>query len=158
VARGGGSGVGGDGGDRLSGFERAGHGAVLLYHIPTDRYVVVELKAGKFKPEHLGQLNFYVSVVKDKIRLARQHPAAGILVCGSKNEHTVRYALDDAAQPSSVPMMVPRFSAACRFVSVRRVWPRASAVLMVCGLSEWRAGRRVGRGDRGRSAQQHLAC
>jgi predicted nuclease of restriction endonuclease-like (RecB) superfamily len=75
---------------------------LLLYHIPTDRYVVVELKAGKFKPEHLGQLNFYVSVVNDEIRLARQRPAVGILVCGSKNQHTVRYALDGAAQPLAV--------------------------------------------------------
>jgi predicted nuclease of restriction endonuclease-like (RecB) superfamily len=75
---------------------------LLLYHIPTDRYVVVELKAGKFKPEHLGQLNFYVSVVNDKISLPRQRPAVGILVCGSKNQHTVRYALDGSAQPLAV--------------------------------------------------------
>ena len=75
---------------------------LLLYHIPTDRYVVVELKAGKFKPEHLGQLSFYVSVVNDKIRLPRQRPAVGILVCGSKNQHTVRYALDGSAQPLAV--------------------------------------------------------
>jgi len=65
-------------------------------------YVVVELKAGKFKPKHLGQLNFYVSVINDKIRLPRQLPAVGILVCGSKNQHTVRYAVDGAAQPLSV--------------------------------------------------------
>ncbi len=38
---------------------------LLLYHVPSDRYVVVELKAGKFKPEHLGQLNFYVASVND---------------------------------------------------------------------------------------------
>lgn len=75
---------------------------LLLYHIPTDRYVVVELKAGKFKPEHLGQLNFYVSVVNDKMRLPRQRPTVGILVCGSKNQHTVRYALDGAVQPLAV--------------------------------------------------------
>lgn len=75
---------------------------LLLYHIPTDRYIVVELKAGKFKPEHLGQLNFYVSVVNDRMRLERQRPTVGILVCGSKNEHTVRYALDGAAQPLAV--------------------------------------------------------
>jgi hypothetical protein len=75
---------------------------LLLCHIPTERYVVVELKAGRFKPEHLGQLNFYVSVVNDKIRLPRQRPSVGILVCGAKNEHTVRYALDGAAQPLAV--------------------------------------------------------
>lgn len=75
---------------------------LLLYHVPSDRYVVVELKAGKFKPEHLGQLNFYVAAVNDMLRLPRQAPTVGILVCGSKNERTVRYALDGSAQPLTV--------------------------------------------------------
>ena len=75
---------------------------LLLYHVPSDRYVVVELKAGKFKPEHLGQLNFYVAAVNDMLRLPRQAPTVGILVCGSKNERTVRYALDGSTQPLTV--------------------------------------------------------
>lgn len=75
---------------------------LLLYHVPTDRYVVVELKAGKFKPEHLGQLNFYVAAVNDMLRLPRQAPTVGILVCGSKNDRTVRYALDGSTQPLAV--------------------------------------------------------
>jgi predicted nuclease of restriction endonuclease-like (RecB) superfamily len=75
---------------------------LLLYHVPSDRYVVVELKAGKFKPEHLGQLNFYVAAVNDILRLPRQAPTVGILVCGSKNDRTVRYALDGSAQPLTV--------------------------------------------------------
>ena len=75
---------------------------LLLYHVPSDRYVVVELKAGKFKPEHLGQLNFYVAAVNDMLRLPRQAPTVGILVCGSRNDRTVRYALDGSAQPLTV--------------------------------------------------------
>jgi predicted nuclease of restriction endonuclease-like (RecB) superfamily len=75
---------------------------LLLYHVPSDRYVVVELKAGKFRPEHLGQLNFYVAAVDDMLRLPRQAPTVGILVCGSRNERTVRYALDGSAQPLAV--------------------------------------------------------
>ena len=75
---------------------------LLLYHVPSDRYVVVELKAGKFKPEHLGQLNFYVAAVNDMLRLPRQAATVGILVCGSRNERTVRYALDGSAQPLTV--------------------------------------------------------
>ena len=63
---------------------------------------MVELKAGKFKPEHLGQLNFYVAAVNDMLRLPRQAPTVGILVCGSRNERTVRYALDGSAQPLTV--------------------------------------------------------
>lgn len=75
---------------------------LLLYHVPSDRYVVVELKAGKFKPEHLGQLNFYVAAVNDMLKLPRQAPTVGILVCGSKNDRTVRYALDGSTQPLAV--------------------------------------------------------
>jgi len=75
---------------------------LLLYHVPSDRYVVVELKAGNFKPEHLGQLNFYVAAVNDMLRLPRQAATVGILVCGSRNERTVRYALDGSAQPLKV--------------------------------------------------------
>ncbi|MEA5455468.1 PDDEXK nuclease domain-containing protein [Sinomonas sp. JGH33] len=75
---------------------------LLLFHIPSNRYVVVELKAGKFRPEHLGQLNFYVAVVDDLLRLHHHAPTVGILVCGSKNDRTVRYALDGSTQPLAV--------------------------------------------------------
>jgi predicted nuclease of restriction endonuclease-like (RecB) superfamily len=75
---------------------------LLLYHVPSDRYVVVELKAGKFKPENLGQLNFYVAAVNDLLRLPRQAPTVGILVCGSKTERVVRYALEGSTQPLAV--------------------------------------------------------
>jgi len=75
---------------------------LLLYHVPSDRYVVVELKAGKFKPEHAGQLSFYVAAVNEMLRLPRQGATVGILVCGSRNERTVRYALDGSSQPLTV--------------------------------------------------------
>ncbi|WP_247826156.1 PDDEXK nuclease domain-containing protein [Arthrobacter antioxidans] len=75
---------------------------LLLYHVPSDRYVVVELKAGKFKPENLGQLNFYVAAVNDILRLSRQAPTVGILVCGSKSDRVVRYALEGSTQPLAV--------------------------------------------------------
>lgn len=75
---------------------------LLLFHIPSNRYVVVELKAGKFRPEQLGQLNFYVAAVNGELKLEHHEPTVGILVCGSKHEPTVRYALDAAAQPVAV--------------------------------------------------------
>lgn len=46
---------------------------------------------GKFKPEHLGQLNFYISAVNDLVKFPGMAPTVGILVCGSKHEPTVRY-------------------------------------------------------------------
>ncbi|WP_434612797.1 PDDEXK nuclease domain-containing protein [Arthrobacter sp. A5] len=47
-------------------------------------------------------MNFYVAAVNDMLRLPRQTPTVGILVCGSRNERTVRYALDGSAQPLTV--------------------------------------------------------
>ena len=78
------------------------HIDLLLYHVPSDRYVVCELKAGKFLPEQLGQLGFYVAAVNDMVKLPRQAPTVGILVCGSKDDRTVRYALDGSSQPIAV--------------------------------------------------------
>lgn len=75
---------------------------LLLVHVPTNRFVVVELKAGKFKPEHLGQLNFYVAAVNDLVKFPGMAPTVGILVCGSKHDPTVRYALDGSSQPVAV--------------------------------------------------------
>jgi predicted nuclease of restriction endonuclease-like (RecB) superfamily len=75
---------------------------LLLFHIPSSRYVVVELKSKRFRPEHLGQLNFYVAAVDGMLRLPHHAPTVGILVCGSKNDQTVRYALDGAAKPIAV--------------------------------------------------------
>jgi len=67
---------------------------LLLYHIQQSRYVVVELKVGKFEAGFLGQLSAYVGVVDDKLRdPSRQAPTIGILLCTGKNEAVVRYAL-----------------------------------------------------------------
>jgi predicted nuclease of restriction endonuclease-like (RecB) superfamily len=75
---------------------------LLLVHVPTNRFVVVELKSGRFRPEHLGQLNFYVAAVNDLVKFPGMAPTVGILVCGSKHEPTVRYALDGSSQPVAV--------------------------------------------------------
>lgn len=75
---------------------------LLLVHVPTNRFVVVEIKAGKFRPEHLGQLNFYVAAVNNLVRFPGMAPTVGILVCSSKHEPTVRYALDGSSQPVAV--------------------------------------------------------
>lgn len=75
---------------------------LLLFHIPSSRYVVVELKSKRFRPEHLGQLNFNVAAVDGMLRLPHHAPTVGILVCGSKNDQTVRYALDASAAPVAV--------------------------------------------------------
>jgi hypothetical protein len=75
---------------------------LLLYHTRLHCYVVVELKAGEFKPEHTGQLNFYLSAVDDRLRTAGDNPSIGILLCASKDKFIVEYALRDVKKPIGV--------------------------------------------------------
>lgn len=75
---------------------------LLFFHVEQLRYFVIELKTGKFQPEFAGKLNFYVALVDDKLRLPAHAPTVGILICGSKNDHTVRYALGRSTSPMAV--------------------------------------------------------
>ena len=75
---------------------------LLFFHIEQLRYVVIELKTGKFQPEHAGKLSFYVSLVDDRLRRDAHAPTVGILICGDRNDHTVRYALSRSGSPMAV--------------------------------------------------------
>lgn len=59
---------------------------LLFYHVRLHCYVVVELKATKFKPEHVGQLGFYLAAVDSEIKTDSDAPTIGLLLCKSKNE------------------------------------------------------------------------
>ncbi|MGA1836584.1 PDDEXK nuclease domain-containing protein [Herbiconiux sp. 11R-BC] len=75
---------------------------LLFFHVEQLRYVVIELKTGKFEPGHAGQLGFYVALVDDRLRREYHAPTVGILICGSGNEHTVRYSLGGTRSPLAV--------------------------------------------------------
>lgn len=75
---------------------------LLFFHTVQLRYVVVELKIGKFEPAHAGQLGFYVALVDDRLRLPAHAPTVGILLCTDRNEAVVRYALGSTPQPVAV--------------------------------------------------------
>lgn len=75
---------------------------LLFYHLKLRCYVVIELKAGKFKPEHLGQLSFYLTAVDAQIKHPQDSPTIGLLLCKSKNKIVAEYALRDKAQPLGV--------------------------------------------------------
>jgi len=76
---------------------------LLFFNIPQVRYVVVELKIGKFEPEFAGKLGFYIAAVDDRLRNPARHaPTVGILMCADRNDTVVRYALGGAAQPMAV--------------------------------------------------------
>jgi predicted nuclease of restriction endonuclease-like (RecB) superfamily len=72
---------------------------LLFYHLKLRCYVVIELKAGKFKPEHLGQLGFYLTAVNRQVKHAQDNPTIGLLLCKSTNKIVAEYALGDHAQP-----------------------------------------------------------
>jgi predicted nuclease of restriction endonuclease-like (RecB) superfamily len=75
---------------------------LLFFHIEQSRYVVVELKTGKFQPEYAGKLNFYVALVDDVLRRQHHNETIGILICGTKNDRSVRYSLGRATSPMAV--------------------------------------------------------
>jgi predicted nuclease of restriction endonuclease-like (RecB) superfamily len=75
---------------------------LILYNIQLHAYVVVELKANKFKPEYIGQLNFYVNVVNDKLKGEHDNRTIGLLLCKGKDEVMARYALEGYSQPMGI--------------------------------------------------------
>jgi len=75
---------------------------LLFYHLKLRCYVVIELKGGKFKPEHLGQLSFYLTAVDEQVKHPQDNPTIGLLLCKSKNKVVAEYALRTNAQPLGV--------------------------------------------------------
>ena len=75
---------------------------LLFYHLKLRCYVVIELKAGTFKPEHAGQLSFYLSAVDAQMKAEHDSPTIGLLLCKSKNKVVAEYALRDSSKPIGV--------------------------------------------------------
>lgn len=75
---------------------------LLLFHRHLKSLVAIELKVGKFVPEFVGKMQFYLTVLDDKVRLPDENPSIGIILCKSKKRMTVEYALRDANKPIGV--------------------------------------------------------
>jgi hypothetical protein len=75
---------------------------LLFYHLKLHAYVVIELKAGDFRPEHTGQLGFYLSAVDAQLKTPADGPTIGLLLCKSKNRVIAEYALRDTNKPIGV--------------------------------------------------------
>ncbi len=75
---------------------------LLLYHRGLKSLVAIELKVGKFKPEYAGKMNFYLSVLNDRVKLEDENPSIGIIICKEKNRTTVEYALKDSNKPIGI--------------------------------------------------------
>jgi predicted nuclease of restriction endonuclease-like (RecB) superfamily len=75
---------------------------LLFYHLKLRCYIVIELKTGDFKPEHTGQLNFYLSAVDSQIKTEQDAPTIGLLLCKSRNKIVAEYALRDTSKPIGI--------------------------------------------------------
>ncbi|MHB0867765.1 MAG: PDDEXK nuclease domain-containing protein [Thermoleophilia bacterium] len=75
---------------------------LLLYHRRLKCLVAIELKVGEFLPEHVGKMQFYLSVLDDRVREQDENPSIGIIMCRSKDRTVVEYALRDSSMPIGV--------------------------------------------------------
>jgi len=75
---------------------------LLFYHLKLRCYVVIELKKGKFRPEYAGKVNFYCSVVDDKLRHEQDNPTIGLILCQTNDRVIAEYALRDVNKPIGV--------------------------------------------------------
>ncbi|MGX1023575.1 PDDEXK nuclease domain-containing protein [Psychroflexus sp. MBR-150] len=75
---------------------------LLFYHRGLQCLVAFELKNDKFKPEHLGQLNFYLEALYRDIKKPNENPSIGILLCKDKDYEVVEYALSRSLSPTMV--------------------------------------------------------
>jgi len=75
---------------------------LLFYHRGLQCLVAFELKADKFKPEHLGKLNFYLEALDRDVKKVNENPSIGILLCKDKDNEVVEYALSRSLSPTMV--------------------------------------------------------
>jgi hypothetical protein len=72
---------------------------LLFFHRGLSSLVAVELKVGRFEPEYLGKLAFYLEALDRDVRKPHEHPSIGVLLCASKNDEVVEYALSAPCLP-----------------------------------------------------------
>jgi len=75
---------------------------LLLYHRRLKSLVAIELKTTDFIPEYAGKMQFYLSVLDDKVRQENENPSIGIIICKTKRRTVVEYALKNTGSPMGV--------------------------------------------------------
>lgn len=75
---------------------------LLFYHLRLRAFIVIELKKGKFKPEHAGKLNFYCNVINERFRHATDQSTIGLILCQSQDRVLAEYSLAGIDQPIGV--------------------------------------------------------
>lgn len=75
---------------------------LLFFHRGLNCLVAIELKVGRFQPEYLGKLNFYLEALDRNERKHHENPAIGVLLCASKDDEVVEYALNRSLSPALI--------------------------------------------------------
>jgi len=75
---------------------------LLFFHRGLQALVAFDLKKGKFKPEYVGKMNYYLSALDDMVRLPHENPSIGIILCKEKNDKKVEYSFRDFSKPMGV--------------------------------------------------------
>ncbi|WP_339495431.1 PDDEXK nuclease domain-containing protein [Pseudomonas sp. RA_105y_Pfl2_P56] len=75
---------------------------LLFFHRGLNCLVAIELKVGRFEPEYLGKLDFYLEALDRTVRKPHENPAIGVLLCASKEDEVVEYALNRSLSPALI--------------------------------------------------------
>lgn len=75
---------------------------LLFFHRGLNCLVAIELKVGRFEPEYLGKLAFYLEALDRDVRKPHEHPAIGVLLCASKDDEVVEYSLSRTLSPALI--------------------------------------------------------
>jgi hypothetical protein len=75
---------------------------LLFYNRELACLVAIELKVEKFSPAHLGQLNFYLEALDRDVRKPHENPSVGLILCTSKDDTVVEYALSRSLTPALI--------------------------------------------------------
>ena len=71
-------------------------------HYSLNAMIALELKSTEFHPSHLGQLQFYLEVLDTDVKKPHENPSIGILICKTKDDEVVKYAMNRHASPTMV--------------------------------------------------------
>lgn len=97
---------------------------LLFYHRELRSLIAIELKVDEFKPEYLGKLEFYLEALDRDVRKIHENPSIGVLLCASKDNEVVEYAL------SVLPL--PHLSRNTRAAVISRRHSTRSSAVLVC--------------------------
>jgi len=75
---------------------------LLFFHRGLNCLIAIELKVGRFEPEYLGKMNFYLEALDRDVRKAHEQPSIGVLLCASKDDEVVEYALSRSLSPALI--------------------------------------------------------